>query len=401
MEHCPSLRSLEAVAGRPSGTGRPTSTSDSERAAPFERALERREARRVEIQERRAARDERALGDRAGADRSEARPEPDPEPRALAGRERAAVEPVDAAEPATSGAESALTADTGAAEPRAARVEGHSRVAAVAELALAPLAERPSGETPAPEGGAPSSTDAARATATAPLERALVTAHAAPAAPAAMEPPLALADETGEELATALRTERDPAALAGVAEETRGRPSVDGAAADAPGQSVQRFELAARAEVARAAAPPRSEPAPTPAERHAADILRQLRLELAVGRHEARLQLEPADLGRIAVRLALERGKLRAEVRAESSDTLAVLQRHVPELRAMLEARGVTAESFDFQLGFQDGRHGGAQGGDERRGARSGASEPTSTFARAAREVRSLVRGVWGIDTYA
>lgn len=398
MEHCPSLRSLEAVAGRPSGTGRPTSTSDSERAAPFERALERREARRAEVQERRAARE---LGDRAGADRSEARPEPDPEPRALAGRERAAVEPGDAIEPATSGAERAPTADTGAAEPRAAHGEGDSRVAAVAKLALAPLAERPSGETPAPEGGALSSTDAARATATAPLERALVTAHAAPAAPAAMELPLALADETGDALATALRTERDPAALAGVAEETRGRPSADGAAADAPGQPVQRFELAVRAEAARAAAPPRSEPAPTPAERHAADILRQLRLELAGDRHEARLQLEPADLGRIAVRLALERGKLRAEVRAESSDTLAVLQRHVPELRAMLEARGVTAESFDFQLGFQDGRQGGAQGGDERRGARSGASEPTSTFARAAREVRSLVRGVWGIDTYA
>ncbi|MCK6445881.1 MAG: flagellar hook-length control protein FliK [Planctomycetes bacterium] len=207
--------------------------------------------------------------------------------------------------------------------------------------------------------------------------------------------------ESNEALTTALRPDAKLVELAASPDAARGRTATESATPDAQAQPAQRLELAPRADVERAAAAPRAEPQPTPAEKHAADILRQLRLELAIGRREAALQLEPAELGRIAVKLALDRGKLRAEVRAESSDTLAVLQRHVPELRAMLEARGVTPESFDFQLGFQDDRRGGAEQGGERRGSRSDASESTGLLRRAAREVRSLVRGVWGIDTYA
>jgi hypothetical protein len=208
---------------------------------------------------------------------------------------------------------------------------------------------------------------------------------------------------TGEasELLPTLVPEGGALRVGSAPDEARGRGALEAPTPDGSTQTPTRFELAARADESRPAETARAEARPTPADERTTDILRQLKLELALGRREAHISLEPAHLGRISVKLALERGRLRAEVRAESSDTLAVLQRHVPELRAMLEARGVTPESFDFQLGFQDRPRGDAHDGAPRRDGSTHASEPTTTLSRALREARALVRGVWGIDTYA
>jgi flagellar hook-length control protein FliK len=365
--------------------------------------LANREERRTEAQERREERIERSRDRRSEANRREPRAEDDE--RVVDEREEARR--ADSAEATTNEPESkpadaaASDAPEVAAQPESERADprksGRAAPGTPAPELVKASAEPEIAEAPAPAVAA--HPEAPKAPSDTPLVRALAAAHADPNQ-AQLDLPVAATGESSDVVPT-LRPDGDPTHLAAGPDEARGRPAAEPATLEAQAQPAQRFELAARADDVRAAEAPRSQPAPTPAEQHAVDILRQLRLELALGRREAHINLEPAELGRISVKLALDRGLLRAEVRAESSDTLAVLQRHVPELRAMLEARGVTPESLDFQLGFQDGRRGGAQDGDSRRGAQSGTQEPTNVFTRAAREVRSLVRGVWGIDTYA
>ncbi|MBI5432610.1 MAG: flagellar hook-length control protein FliK [Planctomycetes bacterium] len=362
-----------------------------------------REERRTEAQERRQERVERSRDRRSEGDRREPRAENDEQ----VVDEREEVRRADSDEPIATETESepldegAVDSPEVAAQTEQERAE--PRKSGRAEPGtVAPELAKASAEPDVAEALAPpiaARPDAPKPPSDAPLVRALAALHADPNQ-VQLDLPVAATGESSDVVPT-LRPDGDPTHLAAGPDEARGRPVAEPATLDAQAQPAQRFEVAARADDGRAAEAPRSQPAPTPAEQHAVDILRQLRLELALGRREAHINLEPAELGRISVKLALDRGLLRAEVRAESGDTLAVLQRHVPELRAMLEARGVTPGSFDFQLGFQDGRRGGAQDGDNRRGAQSGTREPTSVFTRAAREVRSLVRGVWGIDTYA
>ena len=81
-----------------------------------------------------------------------------------------------------------------------------------------------------------------------------------------------------------------------------------------------------------------------------ASILRQLRAQLAPGRREVTLRLDPADLGRLQLRLALRAGRLTASVRAESPEALAAIERQLPELAASLEAQGFEVQAFDLDL---------------------------------------------------
>ena len=84
-------------------------------------------------------------------------------------------------------------------------------------------------------------------------------------------------------------------------------------------------------------------------ERDAA-ILRQLRAQLAPGRRELTMRLDPADLGRLQLRLALRSGRLTATVRAESPEALAAIERQLPELAASLESQGFEVQDFDLEL---------------------------------------------------
>jgi len=123
---------------------------------------------------------------------------------------------------------------------------------------------------------------------------------------------------------------------------------------------------------ARGTAP--GEPAPEP--ERVASILRQIRLHLDGGARQATLQLVPAELGRISVRLRLERGRLAAEIRAESAETRELLERHAPELRAALAREGFDAP--DLSLG------GGAVSEHGAGTARDAAPRPAGGAARSA-----------------
>ncbi|MCE9593691.1 MAG: flagellar hook-length control protein FliK [Planctomycetes bacterium] len=389
---------MEAVAGRPSGTGRPTSPSDRERAHNFDQILAKREEHRSHVDERREARAERLRNQRIDERRKD-RPTDDVDEAKQHDESKRVEQDDDQHDDPNAASDASTSAPASKSEP-GTRANGKTR-------APAPIAEElpQDGEASAKHATdadvpAMPSTAALKIQTAASLQRALGGATA-PTETFQLGLPVSATGSASEVLTSVLHPEGEAASITARPDEARGHAAPETSTPDGANPPAVRFELATRADHARPTEAPRAEPQPTPADAHAADILRQLKLELAVGRREAQLTLEPAHLGRIAVKLALDHGRLRAEVRAESSDTLAVLQRHVPELRAMLEARGVTPESFDFQLGFQDRSRGGAQDGAPRRDAPSGASEPTTMLSRALREARSLVRGVWGIDTYA
>jgi hypothetical protein len=97
-------------------------------------------------------------------------------------------------------------------------------------------------------------------------------------------------------------------------------------------------------------------------ERDAA-ILRQLRAQLAPGQREIALQLNPAELGRMHLRMALRGGRLTAHLTAESPEALAAIERQLPELGASLEAQGFEVQAFELELaesGLADAGTGGS-----------------------------------------
>lgn len=83
-----------------------------------------------------------------------------------------------------------------------------------------------------------------------------------------------------------------------------------------------------------------------------------LRLELDADGRQARLELEPAELGRVAVQLELRAKSVRAVLRVESKHALEALQNQMPELRQAFEARGLSVAGIELRF-----EQGNAQGG--------------------------------------
>jgi flagellar hook-length control protein FliK len=102
------------------------------------------------------------------------------------------------------------------------------------------------------------------------------------------------------------------------------------------------------------------------------------------------------------VRLALEHGKVAALVRAESQDTLELLERHLPELKAALADQGLAVGSFELELGLSAGGRSGRDAGrgeGRARGPQPGA--PALADPRLAHLVQRLSPHAGGVDTYA
>ena len=142
---------------------------------------------------------------------------------------------------------------------------------------------------------------------------------------------------------------------------------------------------------------------PTTAEEveRADQVLRQIRLHFGRdGVRQATLSLAPAELGRLSIRIKVRDGKVTAVVRAESPETLDVLERHLPELRSALAQSGLEPGSFD--LGLE--REGDRTPDDHPTPAR--AFDPSATDPRRGRApavppatLLAALRG--GVDTYA
>jgi len=131
----------------------------------------------------------------------------------------------------------------------------------------------------------------------------------------------------------------------------------------------------------------------------AAAMLRQIRVHLHPGLREALIQLEPRELGRISIKVALRGEAAHAQLRVSKRSALEALERSLPELRAALERAGLGGGDVSLQLDLS------ADQGREETSFGSG-------FGRSRPAVAPLPRGLDsvlqrhvptsdGVDTYA
>jgi len=179
-------------------------------------------------------------------------------------------------------------------------------------------------------------------------------------------------------------------------------PTTDNASALGRTEAPTRTNEAAAPDKA-ATATLRHEP-PLSAER-AADVLRQIRLQLTPQMREAVIQLEPREMGRIAIKVSVTRGVVKAEMRAEKRSTLEALERHAPELKSALERVGLSTNGLALQLGF-DGSSTPGGGADSNANSKSKRASfgDASVLSPASPALGALARRVVdasGVDTYA
>ena len=109
----------------------------------------------------------------------------------------------------------------------------------------------------------------------------------------------------------------------------------------------------------------------------AESILNQVRLRLAPGLRSATLALHPAELGRVQVLIEVESGSVSAELRVESTEALSALERHIPELRALLSKDGQEVGTIELNLTSLDSS-GDEPSQDPNHGTRGGSAPSDS-----------------------
>jgi flagellar hook-length control protein FliK len=97
------------------------------------------------------------------------------------------------------------------------------------------------------------------------------------------------------------------------------------------------------------------------------------------GDYELALHLEPADLGRVELRLRLEAGVVHVHVATPSPETAAAVHRSLDELRSALVDAGLTPGALDVGTSAHHTAHHGGEGRPEDRADRA----PTAAGGRA------------------
>jgi flagellar hook-length control protein FliK len=395
METLQSLRSLDVRGGSP-GTGRSTSSAPRERdgGASFDEELqaartsERRSEASVERRDRRGGRStERAahaeqrrevpaepeMGDAPG--RSETNPDvaaSDSE----ASQDGSRSQPPQASRRTGAPSKPALAPQSeqgipGAGGSQASRGEAQSVLAGTITLqtsaqAVAAITAAPA-PLPAVEAARPNASKAASLVAT--EAQAVAASAVEPAATDAPAPSEPAKSENSTPTSSESRAAFEPA-LAKTARE---------------GQAPAALEAA------------RADPSRAHAADQAADLLRQVRVQLAPELRQATIQLEPAALGRLDIRIEVRRGRVRAELSVERRETLETLERHAPELRAALGAAGFEDAELALSLADRPSReHARAP---QRAPHAPAEAAATRTDVRAALASRLALAG--GVDTYA
>ncbi len=188
----------------------------------------------------------------------------------------------------------------------------------------------------------------------------------------------------------------------------------DSAAAGGPGHSFEALLAAAQqadgtgaagsADAPRAAdvpSVPLSQPLDSPD--FAPELSASVSLLIQDGVHEAQLQLNPADMGPVAIQIQLDGQQAQVNFHAAQAETRDVLMRSMPDLAAALQSQGITLSGggvfAQTQSGNgQDGR-GSDRDGDGRRGGFTGTSGDDGLTSVARSERRTAPRGL--VDLYA
>ncbi len=222
------------------------------------------------------------------------------------------------------------------------------------------------------------------------LQRALENLTPEPSPSPAPEPPpvvenaVALPDGTGNDIASssvaagdAIERERpstaanDPLPFAAVATSFETPPAGGPAAGLAPGRTPE----AAAATPGSAPAP--SAPAPAMTERTLPELAERIQVLVRDGVQEARIRLDPPDLGEVEIRLTIADGKLQVDVRADQGATRDAFAAALPELRQALEARQLSPDRIELSFGDTGGSTADSTGGRARdNGGDDGSGSP-------------------------
>lgn len=209
--------------------------------------------------------------------------------------------------------------------------------------------------------------------------------QAAPTLAAAVS--LAKPEVSGAMKAAAMTADGAARSVAQGAGKVTGSAARGGAGVPVAGATTQGREARQRASVST---PAEAAPATTPEREQAADVLRQVRLQLFPEARTATVYLKPAELGRISIRIVVNGESVEAIVRAESPEALAALEQHMPELQASLEDHGFSDAQLDLALGYE----GEASEGDEA-SVDARATEPTPE------QLHRLFSDAEGVDFFA
>ena len=132
-------------------------------------------------------------------------------------------------------------------------------------------------------------------------------------------------------------------------------------------------------------AQPKPADLPRPTPERAEAVLAQVRTVLRPGMRRADVELFPRDLGRVQVRLEVNRGEVSAVLRVESAEAMAALQQGSADLRGAFERASLTLSDLRFEFsdpGTQSGQEGAP--GEQRGRSRSkpGQSRVTQITSR-------------------
>jgi hypothetical protein len=79
-------------------------------------------------------------------------------------------------------------------------------------------------------------------------------------------------------------------------------------------------------------------------------ILNQIQARIQPSMNRAVLRLSPESLGRVAVEVTVAGGEVRAEMRVESAESLQVIQKYIPELKAMFAQADMELSELNLEL---------------------------------------------------
>ncbi len=86
-------------------------------------------------------------------------------------------------------------------------------------------------------------------------------------------------------------------------------------------------------------------------------VIKQIALKLGPDGGEMRVQLDPPELGRLDLRMVVEKGAvLKLSIAAERPEVLMMLDKHMPELRQVLSDRGLDLSGADVQTSLFENR---------------------------------------------
>ncbi len=105
-------------------------------------------------------------------------------------------------------------------------------------------------------------------------------------------------------------------------------------------------------------------PPPIPSLGVAAQVAVQIGNAATAGLGYIRIQLQPAELGRVDVKLSLDHnGQVMASISADRHDTLALLQHDAPALQQALQQAGLKADSGSLNFSLNQQNSGSGWGG--------------------------------------